>query len=302
MKVDTVCLVGITLCSFAIAGGYLVMKTQDKPAESVAISQTQPKVLQPTDFQMNQLPATNSATPGAFTQAQQDAIGPLARDYLLAHPDILLQMSDALEAKQQSAANRTVQTALTTQPALQAALLHDPATPVIHPDGAVTLVQFFDYQCIWCARMAPVVADFVRDNPDVRFVFKEFPIFGSRWPMSVQAARTGLTLWQLKGGDAYLAYHNAVFASGENEGRLSQPTVNTALIAAGAALMTLLPETEKTLLATRELAQQLNISGTPAFIVMPTHNARPEQVTPLYGAVDAKALQTAVMQAKQGGQ
>lgn len=302
MKVDTVCLVGITLCSFAIAGGYLVMKTQDKPDESVAVSQTQPKVLQPTDFQMNQLPATNAATPGAFTQAQQDAIGPLARDYLLAHPDILLQMSDALEAKQQSAANRTVQTALTTQPALQAALLHDPATPVIHPDGAVTLVQFFDYQCIWCARMAPVVADFVRDNPDVRFVFKEFPIFGSRWPMSVQAARTGLTLWQLKGGDAYLAYHNAVFASGENEGRLSQPTVNTALIAAGAAPMTLLPDTEKTLLATRELAQQLNISGTPAFIVMPTRNARPEQVTPLYGAVDAKALQTAVMQAKQGGQ
>lgn len=302
MKVDTVCLVGITLCSFAIAGGYLVMKIQDKPAESVAVSQTQPKVLQPTDFQMNQLPATNAATPGAFTQAQQDAIGPLARDYLLAHPDILLQMSDALEAKQQSAANRTVQTALTTQPALQAALLHDPATPVIHPDGAVTLVQFFDYQCIWCARMAPVVADFVRDNPDVRFVFKEFPIFGSRWPMSVQAARTGLTLWQLKGGDAYLAYHNAVFASGENEGRLSQPTVNTALTAAGAAPMTLLPETEKTLLATRALAQQLNISGTPAFIVMPTRNARPEQVTPLYGAVDAKALQTAVMQAKQGGQ
>lgn len=241
-------------------------------------------------------------SPGGFNDVQRAEFGEAAKDYLLAHPDILLQMSEKLEAQQQSAANRTVQAALTTQPALQAALLHDPATPVIHPDGAVTLVQFFDYQCIWCARMAPVVADFVRDNPDVRFVFKEFPIFGSRWPMSVQAARTGLTLWQLKGGDAYLDYHNAVFASGENEGRLSQPTVNSALTAAGAAPMTLLPETEKTLLATRELAQQLNISGTPAFIVMPTRNARPEQVTPLYGAVDAKALQTAVMQAKQGGQ
>ncbi|WP_337048235.1 DsbA family protein [Serratia liquefaciens] len=241
-------------------------------------------------------------SPGGFNDVQRAEFGEAAKDYLLAHPDILLQMSEKLEAQQQSAANRTVQAALTTQPALQAALLHDPATPVIHPDGAVTLVQFFDYQCIWCARMAPVVADFVRDNPDVRFVFKEFPIFGSRWPMSVQAARTGLTLWQLKGGDAYLDYHNAVFASGENEGRLSQPTVNSALTAAGAAPMTLLPETEKTLLATRELAQQLNISGTPAFIVMPTHNARPEQVTPLYGAVDVKALQAAVMQAKQGGQ
>jgi len=248
------------------------------------------------------VPSAGPISPGGFNDLQRNEFGEAARDYLLAHPDILLQMSEKLEAQQQSAANRTVQTALTTQPALQATLLHDPTTPVIHPDGAVTVVQFFDYQCIWCARMAPVVADFVRDNPDVRFVFKEFPIFGSRWPMSVQAARTGLTLWQLKGGDAYLAYHNAVFASGENEGRLSQPTVNAALAAAGAAPMTLLPETQKALLATRELAQQLNISGTPAFIVMPTRNARPEQVTPLYGAVDTKALQTAVMQAKQGGQ
>ncbi|WP_442983925.1 DsbA family protein [Serratia marcescens] len=196
-----------------------------------------------------------------FTQPQRDAIGVIARDYLLAHPDILLQMSEKLEAQQQTAANRTVQTALTTQPELQATLLHDPATPVVHPDGGVTVVQFFDYQCIWCARMAPVVADFVRDNPDVRFVFKEFPIFGSRWPMSVQAA----------------------------------------LHAAGAAPMTVLPETEKVLLATRELAQQLNISGTPAFIVMPTRDARAEQVTPLYGAVDVKALQAAVAQAKAGG-
>ncbi|HED2503873.1 TPA: DsbA family protein [Serratia marcescens] len=251
----------------------------------------------PTLPSVNALPDPSPA----FTPAQQEAIGPLARDYLLAHPDILLQMSEKLEAQQQTAANRTVQTALTMQPELQATLLHDPATPVVHPDGGVTVVQFFDYQCIWCARMAPVVTDFVRDNPDVRFVFKEFPIFGSRWPMSVQAARTGLTLWQLKGGEAYLAYHNAVFASGENEGRLSQPTLNAALLAAGAAPMTVLPETEKTLLATRELAQQLNISGTPAFIVMPTRDARADQVTPLYGAVDVTALRAAVTQAKAGG-
>ncbi|BAE75724.1 hypothetical protein SGP1_0017 (plasmid) [Sodalis glossinidius str. 'morsitans'] len=50
--------------------------------------------------------------------------------------------------------------------------------------------------------------------------------------MSVQAARTGLTLWHLKGADAYLAYHHAVFASGEHEGRLSQPAIDAALQAA----------------------------------------------------------------------
>ncbi|HBH6890268.1 DsbA family protein [Serratia bockelmannii] len=297
MRITPPIILGIMLCSFAIAVWCLVITYQEKAGESVA-----DKLGPPTDFQYGgQTPVIKSAPPVAFTQTQQEAIGAIARDYLLAHPEILLQMSDKLEAQQQSAANRTVQTALITQPELQATLLHNPATPVVHPDGTVTVVQFFDYQCIWCARMAPVVADFVRDNPDVRFVFKEFPIFGSRWPMSVQAARTGLTLWQLKGGDAYLAYHNAVFASGENEGRLSQPTLNAALLAAGATPMTVLPETEKSLLATRELAQQLNISGTPAFIVMPTRDARADQVTPLYGAVDVKALQAAVAQAKAGG-
>lgn len=66
----------------------------------------------------------------------------------------------------------------------------------------------------------------------MRVVFKAFPVFGRRWPMSVQAARTGLTLWHLKGADAYLAYHHAVFASGEHEGRLSQPAIDAALQAA----------------------------------------------------------------------
>lgn len=242
------------------------------------------------------------APQGALSAAQRQEVGPLVREYLLAHPTVLLEASEQLDAQQQRSVTQQVQTALTSQPTLQTALLHDAASPVVHPDGAVTLVQFFDYQCVWCARMASVVARFIEDNPDVRVVFKEFPIFGRRWPMSVQAARTGLTLWHLKGADAYLAYHNAVFASGEHEGSLSQPAIDAALGAAGAAPLTLLPETGTTLQATGALAQALQISGTPAFIVMPTRDALPAQVTPLYGAVEREALQAAVVNARQGEQ
>ncbi|WP_181959167.1 thioredoxin domain-containing protein, partial [Klebsiella pneumoniae] len=79
----------------------------------------------------------------------------------------------------------------------QAALLNDKGTPSYGPaDAKVTVVEFFDYQCIYCARLAPELEKVIKANPDVRFVFKEFPIFGQRWPASLSAAKTGLQIWK----------------------------------------------------------------------------------------------------------
>jgi protein-disulfide isomerase len=74
----------------------------------------------------------------------------------------------------------------------------------------VAVIEFFDYQCVFCNRFAPELEKVMKAQPDVRYVFKEWPIFGSRWPESLQAAQQGLSVWKQKGAQAYVTYHNAL--------------------------------------------------------------------------------------------
>ena len=72
-------------------------------------------------------------------------------------------------------------------------------------------------------------------QPDVRYLFKEWPIFGGRWEASLQAAQQGLTVWQKKGPQAYVTYHNAIYATGHNEGKLTAEDILAAASKAGLA-------------------------------------------------------------------
>lgn len=133
----------------------------------------------------------SSGNRAALTSELNAQLTEITKRYLSAHPEILTS---------------------------HYALLNDKATPSVGPaDAKVALVEFFDYQCSVCAQQAPVLESLMHANPLVRYVFKEWSIFGTRWPVSMAAAETGLQIWQQKGADAYLAYHNVVFATGHNE-------------------------------------------------------------------------------------
>ncbi len=167
------------------------------------------------------LPAMASAAdaPATFTPEQEAKIGKIAADYLVAHPEVLLQASQKLQqiqAEQQASA--------ATQAVLKnaAVLTQDKNTPTYGPaNGKVTVIEFFDYQCVYCSRLAPVMEQVIKAHPQTRFAFKEWPIFGGRWESSLEAAKTGLQIYQQKGADAYLAYHNGIYATGHNEGKLT---------------------------------------------------------------------------------
>ncbi len=167
------------------------------------------------------LPAMASAAdaPATFTPEQEAKIGKIAADYLVAHPEVLLQASQKLQqiqAEQQASA--------ATQAVLKnaAVLTRDKNTPTYGPaNGKVTVIEFFDYQCVYCSRLAPVMEQVIKAHPQTRFAFKEWPIFGGRWESSLEAAKTGLQIYQQKGADAYLAYHNGIYATGHNEGKLT---------------------------------------------------------------------------------
>jgi protein-disulfide isomerase len=241
------------------------------------------------------------ADEAGFSQAQQDAIGKIAADYLVKHPEVLVQVSQALQQKrQQQELSQLTQGALTAGDAL----LADPATPAVGPkDAKVSVVEFFDYQCVYCYRMSETVEKLVKDNPKVRFVFKEFPVFGSRWPASVLAAETGQYVYAKKGADAYLKYHNGLYATGKNEGKLAESDIAAAAKGAGVALEAVKADTtplETQLQANMKLGNDMGVSGTPTFIVMPSKGASADTVTVIPGATDLETLQKAIDRASAG--
>ncbi|MGX4848954.1 DsbA family protein (plasmid) [Enterobacter cloacae] len=230
----------------------------------------------------------------AFTPEQEARIGEIAKDYLLAHPEVLVEVSQKLQAQQQEKQKQAMSAAVIEN---QTALLNDKGTPSYGPaDAKVTVIEFFDYQCIYCARLAPELEKVIKANPGVRFVFKEFPIFGERWPASLSAAKTGLQVWKQKGADAYLNYHNAIYATGHNEGKLTDADISAAAKAVKFDAKTA-PDVQGTLDGINTLAQQLGFSGTPALVVLPSTGASADNVTVIPGYTSAELLQQAISHA-----
>lgn len=233
-------------------------------------------------------------TTAAFTPEQEARIGEIAKDYLLDHPEVLVKASQKLQVQQQEKRKQAMTAAVIQN---QAALLNDKGTPSYGPaDAKVTVVEFFDYQCIYCARLAPELEKVIKANPGVRFVFKEFPIFGQRWPASLSAAKTGLQVWKQKGADAYLNYHNAIYATGHNGGKLTEADISAAAKNVKFDAKTP-PDVQGTLNDINTLAQQLGFSGTPVVVVLPSTGANADNVTVIPGYTSAEALQQAISHA-----
>jgi len=181
-------------------------------------------------------------------------------DYILAHPEVIQQAIAKLQAQQdqQAAAQAKIAIAQNRQ-----SLEHDPRDFVANPNGRVTVTEFYDYRCPHCINAAPAVLKIIHDQPDVRFVFKEFPIFGD---VSEHAAAGAMVLKQ-QGGDVlslyrdFMATHpldNAAIdrilrAHGVDPAKLDDPAVHA--------------RDEQEILAVRKLAIDLGIEGTPAFVI-----------------------------------
>src|SRR5215831_8325484 len=130
-----------------------------------------------------------SASAGAaqdppLTAQQEERMGEIVRTYLLKHPEIIDEATQALRERQ--AAEAAAKTAQALQEH-RGALLADPMSPIAgDPDGKVTVVEFFDYNCPYCRAAGPVVNELLQKKPDIRIVYKEFPTLA---PSSRFAAR-----------------------------------------------------------------------------------------------------------------
>ena len=197
----------------------------------------------------------------SFTEDEESRIRELVREYILDDPEIIAEAITLLQARQETARVERQQQNLAD---LQDELRNPVENTVIgNPDGDITVVEFFDYNCGYCKSMFQTVADSMQENPDLRIVLIEFPILG---PNSVTATKAALASRQQ---DLYGPFHQALM---NHRGNLSESTIMTLARGVGLNIDQLKvdmkdPEIEEIIDKNRAMAQKLEISGTPAFVV-----------------------------------
>ena len=192
------------------------------------------------------------------------AFGDKVRAYLLQNPQVLLEVSQALEAKQVAEAQAAAEAGRRKIPLYRARLDNDSRDFVANPNGRVTVVEFYDYNCTYCKVIAPEVMALIRKNPDVRFVFKDFTL-GQFGPTSEYAAAA-----------ARLLYQKGLFLDGHQEMMSRKPLTDemvddllerNGISPAKVRALEQTAEQRKYLADVRALAAELGLDGTPAFVV-----------------------------------
>ena len=125
-------------------------------------------------------------------------------DYLVKNPDILVEMSNELDKRQADEQDAKQQKAISKN---ADKIYRSPETPVAaNPDGDVTMVEFFDYNCGYCKRAMPEIVKLVGEDAKVKLVLKELPIFGDD---SIAAAKAALAA---KKQGKYYEMHQKLFS------------------------------------------------------------------------------------------
>lgn len=240
--------------------------------------------------------AANGNNNIAITPAERAKIETVVHEYLIKNPQVLIEVMQILQKKQADQTQQIVKNTQKAAPAFAKALFHTSADPVIgNPNGKVTLVEFFDYQCPHCVDMAPVIISVVKANPDLRVVFKEFPIRG---PLSEYASRAALAA-NLQG--KYEVFSHALLTS--------TPPLTEALIIdtakkSGVDVDKMKKDMDSDQIKNQvkenvKLAQDLKLFGTPALFVGKTGASGKEPINYIPGQADQAQLQGMIDQANQ---
>ncbi|OCW56694.1 DsbA family protein [Hoeflea olei] len=199
----------------------------------------------------------------ALDDTQKQEFGAFIREYLLANPELLEEMSQALEIKKQAESQQMAQAAITDH---KDAIFHASEDAILgNPDGDVTVVEFFDYNCSFCKRALSDMTDLLKKDPNVRIVLKEFPILG---PDSLAAHRVAMSLRKIA-PERYADFHLALMGGDVRATEDRAIEVATGLGVDEAALKAGMedPSIGASIRQTYELANALGISGTPSFVI-----------------------------------
>jgi len=189
------------------------------------------------------------------------------KTYLMSHPEVLRAALDNMQTKEEAAQatdeardDAKAQAALVS---LRGALERDPRDFVANPNGKVTVTEFYDYRCPHCINIAPKVVALIRSHPDVRFVFKEMPIFGDT---SEHAARAAMAA-KAQGKDYVGLYEAFMSTHGLTDDDIDRIAAAKGIDVAAMNAPAAVAKDNAQIAATADLAKKLAIDGTPGFVV-----------------------------------
>lgn len=198
----------------------------------------------------------------SFAQELSEArIKELVYEAILENPDIIMDAVDIIQKRDEEAQANATQAVLSDQRSL---LENDPNAPVLgNPDGDVTVVEFFDYNCPYCKRAMPEVQALLDEDPNVRLVYREWPILGEGSVFASRAALASRTQGK------YEEFHWALMGS---KGRLQEASVLRIAREIGLDIDQLKTDMQSSdvdehIASSMQLAQSLGFSGTPSFVV-----------------------------------
>ena len=206
------------------------------------------------------------AAAAEFTDAEKAEIGGVVKDYLIRTPAVLRDAMVELDKRDKAAEAAKREKIVDGQ---SGTLLNSPYGEVVgNPNGKVTLVEFFDYNCGYCKRALDDMTKLMKTDGDLRVVLKDFPVLG---PGSVEAAQVAGAVRNQLHGDKFWAFHTKLLST---HGPVAKAQALAAAKEAGVDMDQLgrdmgKPEIKAGIEQNLQIADALSLTGTPSFVIGP---------------------------------
>jgi protein-disulfide isomerase len=210
------------------------------------------------------LPAATPSLAQSFTGDQRGEIEVIVREYLLSHPELLQDVMNELE-KRQAAADAEKHRAAVSENS--ATIFSSPRQITLgNPQGDVTMVEFFDYNCGYCKRAMADMLDLIKTDSKLKFVLKEFPVLGDG---SVQAAQVAAAARLQDNGKRYLEFHQKLLGGRGQADRARALAVAKEVGYDMARLEKDMnsDEVKAQIEESLKLGETLGLNGTPSYVV-----------------------------------
>jgi protein-disulfide isomerase len=200
-----------------------------------------------------------------FSETQRSEIEGIVKAYLIAHPEVIQEVMTEIEKRQAEAEAEKHKEGVKQYSKV---LFYSPRQVTLgNPEGDVTMVEFFDYNCGFCRRALVDMLDLMKADPKLRVVLKEFPVLG---PGSVEAAQVAVAVrMQDKDGRKYLEFHQKMLSSrGQADRARALAVAKEVGLDMGRIEKDMASdEVKETIDENLKMAEALGLNGTPSYVI-----------------------------------
>ncbi len=195
--------------------------------------------------------------------SQTGDLGNSIKKFIEENPDVIIQgLRNAQAARADQEAQESEKMAQTLRPQLEQNA-SDPQGG--NKDGDVTIVAFHDHNCGYCRKSVADIEKLLSEDNGVKLVVKDFPILG---PFSIEKAKASIAVAKIAPEKWYDFYDKITH---ENTQTVEQVIdLVQAKLGIDANLLRSEMESKETANKISEnhaLGEQLNVTGTPVFII-----------------------------------